>query len=228
LQLAFFFCGDPNNPTDHNKQVNTMSSKKPHQLESELQEYKLVVMGSGGVGKSALTVRFVTADFPEEYDPTIEDSYRKTLSLDEQPCVLEILDTAGQEEFSSMQDQWMREGKGFLLVYTITAQRSLEEARVLREKILRCKDSDKVAIVLVGNKCDLKNDRQVEYNDANEIAKSWGVPFFEASAKLQLNNESCFHELVREIRRLEKEDRLVNNNSKKEKTSFWKEHCVLL
>jgi len=78
-------------------------------------EYKIVVLGGGGVGKSALTIRLVTDNFLDEYDPTIEDSYRKQVDVDGKSALLDILDTAGQEEFSSMQDLWMREGKGFFI-----------------------------------------------------------------------------------------------------------------
>lgn len=60
-----------------------------------MREYKIVVLGSGGVGKSALTVQFVQGIFVEKYDPTIEDSYRKQMEVDGQQCMLEILDTAG-------------------------------------------------------------------------------------------------------------------------------------
>lgn len=76
------------------------------------EEYKMVVLGSGAVGKSALTIRLVTQNFLEEYDPTIEDNYNKTINVDSIPAHLDILDTAGQDEYSQMQDQWMREGKG--------------------------------------------------------------------------------------------------------------------
>ena len=92
---------------------------------------------------------------------TAEDSYRKSVIIDEQTALLDILDTAGQEEFSSMQDQWMREGKGFLLVYNITSRSTFDEVSLLYDKILRSKDKDKVPMVLVGNKCDLEKDRQV-------------------------------------------------------------------
>lgn len=168
-------------------------------------EYKLVVLGGGGVGKSALTIRLVTDNFLDEYDPTIEDSYRKQVMIDDETALLDILDTAGQEEFSSMQDQWMRDGKGFLLVYNIISRPTFDEVALLYEKILRTKDSDKVPIVLVGNKCDLENERQVQYKEGVELAKTWGVPFFETSAKEKINNEACFYELVREIRRMEQE-----------------------
>jgi len=103
-----------------------------------------------------------------------------------------------------MQDQWMRDGKGFLLVYNITSRPTFDEVSVLHEKILRTKDTDKVPIVLVGNKCDLKDERQVEYTEGAELAKKWNCPFFETSAKIKLNNEACFFELVREIRKLDK------------------------
>jgi len=167
-------------------------------------EYKLVVLGGGGVGKSALTIRLVTDNFLDEYDPTIEDSYRKQVMIDDDTALLDILDTAGQEEFSSMQDQWMRDGKGFLLVYNITSRPTFDEVGILYDKILRTKDTDKVPIVLAGNKCDLKDERQVEYNEGAELAKQWGCPFFETSAKIKLNNEACFFELVREIRKQNK------------------------
>jgi len=146
-------------------------------------EYKLVVLGGGGVGKSALTIRLVTDNFLDEYDPTIEDTYRKQLLIDDKPAMLDILDTAGQEEFSSMQDQWMRDGKGFLLVYSIISRNSFDEISVIYDKILRVKDKDKVPMVLVGNKADLKDMREVSYEDGSNLAKRWVCPFFETSAK---------------------------------------------
>jgi len=136
-------------------------------------EYKLVVLGGGGVGKSALTIRLVTDNFLDEYDPTIEDSYRKQVMIDDETALLDILDTAGQEEFSSMQDQWMRDGKGFLLVYNITSRPTFDEVSILYDKILRTKDTDKVPVVLAGNKADLKDERQVEYNDGANLGKQW-------------------------------------------------------
>jgi len=167
-------------------------------------EYKLVVLGGGGVGKSALTIRLVTDNFLDEYDPTIEDSYRKQVMIDDETALLDILDTAGQEEFSSMQDQWMRDGKGFLLVYNITSRQTFDEVSVLYDKILRTKDAEKVPLVLVGNKCDLASERAVDFNDGKALADKWGCGFFETSAKAKINNEACFFELVREIRKANK------------------------
>lgn len=193
------------------------------QVENKNLEYKIVVLGGGGVGKSALTIRLVTDNFLDEYDPTIEDSYRKQVMIEEETALLDILDTAGQEEFNSMQDQWMRDGKGFLLVYNITSRPTFDEVATLYEKILRTKDSEKVPIVLVGNKCDLTSERAVDSSEGAGLAAKWGCAFFETSARHKINNETCFFELVKEIRKQNKVAQATSG--KKEKT---KSKCVIL
>lgn len=79
--------------------------------------------------------------FVEKYDPTIEDSYRKQVEVDGQQCMLEILDTAGTEQFTAMRDLYMKNGQGFILVYSITAQSTFNDLQDLREQILRVKVS---------------------------------------------------------------------------------------
>jgi len=163
-------------------------------------EYKLVIVGGGGVGKSALTIQLIQNHFIDEYDPTIEDSYRKQVTIDDETCLLDILDTAGQEEYSAMRDQYMRTGQGFLCVYAITSRSSFDEITSFREQILRVKDEDKVPMVLAGNKCDLEDERQVSMAEGQDLAKSFGCAFFETSAKSRINVEEAFYQLVREIR----------------------------
>ncbi|KAF9175223.1 Ras- protein Rap-1b [Mortierella sp. AD010] len=113
-----------------------------------MREYKLVVLGSGGVGKSALTVQFVQSLFVERYDPTIEDSYRKQVEVDGQQCMLEILDTAGTEQFTAMRDLYMKNGQGFILVFSIVAASTFEELEDLHNQILRVKESAKATSVI--------------------------------------------------------------------------------
>jgi GTPase KRas protein len=76
----------------------------------------------------------------------------------------DILDTAGQEEYSAMRDQYMRTGQGFVMVYSITSRSSFDEINAFREQILRVKDKDTVPMVLAGNKCDLATERQVHFH----------------------------------------------------------------
>jgi len=167
-----------------------------------LREYKLVVLGSGGVGKSALTVQFVQGIFVEKYDPTIEDSYRKQIEIDGGQCMLEILDTAGTEQFTAMRDLYMKNGQGFVLVYSIIAQSTFNDLPDLREQILRVKDKDEVPMVLVGNKCDLNDQRVISTEQGAELARKFTCAFLEASAKTRVNVEQIFHDLIRQINRL--------------------------
>lgn len=164
-----------------------------------MKEYKVVVLGSGGVGKSALTVRFVAGQFVEKYDPTIEDFYRKEIDMDGSPTVIEILDTAGTEQFASMRDLYIKNGQGFLLVYSIINQQSFIDIKPLRDQILRVKGVQNVPMLLVGNKCDLENERAVHPNDGTSLGVSWGCPFYETSAKTKKNVETIFIEVVREV-----------------------------
>merc|ERR1712137_1377857 len=187
-------------------------------------EYKLVIVGGGGVGKSALTIQLIQNHFIDEYDPTIEDSYRKQVTIDDETCLLDSLDTAGQEEYSAMRDQYMRTGQGFLCTFAITSRSSFDEITSFREQILRVKDEDKVPMVLVGNKCDLEEERQVTAVEGQDLAKSFGCPIYETSAKARINVEEAFYELVREIRK----DNNAKNPSGNTKKSKKKGGCALI
>ncbi|KAE9963963.1 hypothetical protein BLS_008778 [Venturia inaequalis] len=195
-------------------------------------EYNIVVLGSGGVGKSCLTgtflptlptrrnvprlqqsystenaeAQFVQNIWIESYDPTIEDSYRKTLEVDGRQVVLEILDTAGTEQFTAMRELYMKTGQGFLLVFSITSLSSLHELAELREQIIRIKDDPLIPIVLVGNKCDLEEDRAVSRARAFSVSQSWGnAPYYETSARRRANVDECFRDLCRQIIRRDQE-----------------------
>ncbi|KAI0216668.1 RAS1 protein [Massospora cicadina] len=168
---------------------------------SFLPEYKIVVVGGGGVGKSALTIQFIQSHFVDEYDPTIEDSYRKQCVIDDKIALLDVLDTAGQEEYSAMREQYMRTGEGFLLVYSLTSRESYEEIVTFHEQILRVKDRDIFPMVVVANKSDLETERQVSFAEGRDLAKGFNCPFMETSAKKRTNVDETFFTLIREIRK---------------------------
>lgn len=171
-----------------------------------MRDYKLVVLGAGGVGKSCLTVQFVQGVYLDTYDPTIEDSYRKTIEIDNKVFDLEILDTAGVAQFTAMRELYIKSGMGFLLVYSVTDRQSLEELMELREQVLRIKDMNRVPMVLVGNKADLQDERAISIEEGIEVSSNWGkVPFYETSALLRSNVDEVFVDLVRQIIRNEME-----------------------
>eukprot|EP01120_Amphizonella_sp_Union-15-10_P000144 TRINITY_DN10182_c0_g1_i1.p1 TRINITY_DN10182_c0_g1~~TRINITY_DN10182_c0_g1_i1.p1 ORF type:complete len:199 (-),score=36.99 TRINITY_DN10182_c0_g1_i1:62-658(-) len=194
--------------------------------------YKLVLDGVGGVGKSCLTIQYISNKFVDDYDPTLEDSYRKQVNIDGEECILDIFDTAGQEDFSAVRDQYMRTGDGFLCVYSITMQMSFEEAINLHEHILRVKDSEEVPFVLVGNKCDLEEDREIPSEKGTRLAQELSCKFLEASAKTRTNVVEAFEELVREIKRFRKKYVGTNdpNQTKNDnhKVPRRKRRCLLL
>ncbi|CAI5786490.1 GTPase KRas isoform X2, partial [Podarcis lilfordi] len=189
----------------------------------KMTEYKLVVVGAGGVGKSALTIQLIQNHFVDEYDPTIEDSYRKQVVIDGETCLLDILDTAGQEEYSAMRDQYMRTGEGFLCVFAINNTKSFEDIHHYREQIKRVKDSEDVPMVLVGNKCDLPS-RTVDTKQAQDLARSYGIPFIETSAKTRQGVDDAFYTLVREIRK--HKEKMSKDGKKKKKKS--KTKCIIM
>ncbi|KAF2495714.1 ras family protein [Lophium mytilinum] len=185
--------------------------------------YKLVVLGDGGVGKTALTIQLCLNHFVETYDPTIEDSYRKQVQIDTQSCMLEVLDTAGQEEYIALRDQWIRDGEGFVLVYSISSRSSFARIQKFHHQIQRVKESSlsgsptypgsplsassngsafgPAPVMLVGNKCDRVTEREVSTQEGSALARELGCDFVEASAKNCVNVEKAFYDVVRQLRR---------------------------
>ncbi|PKK80123.1 hypothetical protein RhiirC2_208052 [Rhizophagus irregularis] len=116
----------------------------------DLPLHKVIMVGSGGVGKSALTLQYMYGDFVEEYDPTKADSYRKKVTLDGQECQIDILDTAGQEEYAAIRDNYYRSGEGFLCVFSICEYESFVHTQDFRDQISRVLDDDSIPFILVG------------------------------------------------------------------------------
>ncbi|XP_041936939.1 ras-related protein Ral-B-like [Alosa sapidissima] len=203
------------------------STKSKNQ--SSLSLHKVIMVGSGGVGKSALTLQFMYDEFVEDYEPTKADSYRKKVVLDGEDVQIDILDTAGQEDYAAIRDNYFRSGEGFLLVFSITELESFSASSEFREQILRVKpDAESIPLLLVGNKSDLEDRRQVAANDARTKAEQWGVQYVETSAKTRAYVDKVFFDLMREVRAKKlSENKEKNGKGGKSKKSV-KERCLLL
>lgn len=163
----------------------------------------VVVLGAGGVGKSCLTIQFIQGHFVDGYDATIEDVYRMPVEIDGVPAVLTVVDTAGQDAFGSMRDQYMRKGQGFVLVYSITDTESFVQMEAIYAQLLRVRGSMRSPpCVLVANKVDQEAAyRAVERERGRRFASEvMRCPFREVTAKDHRMAEEVFELLVRTIR----------------------------
>jgi len=163
--------------------------------------YRLIMVGSGGVGKSALTLQYMYDEFVVDYEPTKADSYRKAVMLDGEEVQIDILDTAGQENYAAIRDTYIRSGEGFLLVFDVTDAESFADLNELYEQILRVKNGGtNIPAILVGNKIDLAEKRKVTPDEAEQKARSWSIRYIETSAKTKHNVDKVFCELMRIVR----------------------------
>ncbi|KAJ7694467.1 ras protein [Mycena olivaceomarginata] len=165
-----------------------------------MDQWRLVVLGDGDAGTTALACQFILSCFVEVYDPTIEDCYRKQLMVDDRMCFVEVIDTAGQVEYATLRDQWVREGQAFLLVYSIASRSTFDRLKVFRQTLQRINGGDSI-IILVGNKCDLPaSKREVSEEEGGALARQWACEFIETSAKTAHNVERAFTTLIRALR----------------------------
>ncbi len=159
-------------------------------------DYRVVVFGAGGVGKSSLVLRFVKGTFRDTYIPTVEDTYRQVISCDKSVCTLQITDTTGSHQFPAMQHLSISKGHAFILVYSITSKQSLEELKPIYQQILAIKGNiENIPIMLVGNKSD-ETQREVKTEDGESQSTIWKCAFMETSAKTNHNVTELFQELL--------------------------------
>ncbi|RMJ20780.1 RAS small monomeric GTPase [Aspergillus sp. HF37] len=184
----------------------------------------ITVCGDGGCGKSSLTLRLVRSEWMHEYDPTIEDSYSVTRTIDGLPYLLSLTDTAGQEEYRGLWETANMKSDAFLLVYDITNEASLAALSFFLDLIAieaeqREEDNDRLmkelgeeveieglevglpppVTIIAGNKCDLKDARVVNARDGLDTARKHGCGFMETSARDMVNVEETFALLVRRV-----------------------------
>jgi len=163
-------------------------------------KFSVAVLGSGGVGKSAITVQFVQGVFVDKYDPTVEESYTKSFEYHKQQVTLEIMDTAGSEVLTAMRDLYMKKAEGFLLVYSIIMKSSFLDLQEIIEQLFRVKDTEDVPMCVIGNKCDMESDRAVTKSEGSEMAASFpNCHFLETSAKERININEAFEAVVMKI-----------------------------
>ena len=163
----------------------------------------------------------------EDYEPTKADSYRKKVVVKGEECQVDILDTAGQEDYAAIRDNYFRSGEGFLCVYSVCESESFANTQDFREQILRVKGEteDNIPFILVANKIDLADKRQVSKEDGEARAKEWNVPYIETSAKTKENVDDSFVQLMEVIQSNKKDESKAGPKPTEKKK---KKKCVIL
>jgi len=172
-----------------------------------LRSRKIALVGSRSVGKSALTVQYVDGHFVDSYYPTIENTFEKTITYNGEKFLTEIVDTAGQDEYSILQSKHFIGIHGYLLVYSVASRHSFEMITNIRDKINNTLGSEKVPMVVIGNKADLPPAQHVvTASEGQALGRDMGVPWIEASARTSDNVTKAFELVIGEIEKLENGD----------------------
>ena len=174
---------------------------------------KIIFLGAPGVGKSAIIMRFKDDIFLDYYEPTIQNVYKKLLNFHEEYIELEIIDIDGQTEYTIFSFSKLTYGiHGYILCYSIENRQSFELLKILHSKLINLVGRD-IPMVLVANKSDLVNRREISYEEGRNLADKMNCcQFIECSAKANLNINKVFYSLLIEI------DKFENNIDLKEIT----------
>ncbi|XP_014671027.1 PREDICTED: ras-like protein family member 12 [Priapulus caudatus] len=166
------------------------------------QDYNLALVGVLDVGKSALTVKYMTRRFINEYDPHLEDIYTKPENIDGQDVLVKVMDTYDKE--GSNPDRYLRWADAFIVVYSITNRQSFESAQCYMEMISQYLqvNNKSAPMILAGNKMDLERYRQVSKGEGAAMADQFESQFHETTAAEEYEHvERVFREAVRQSQR---------------------------
>ena len=182
---------------------------------------KIVVFGCGMVGKSAFVIQFIQNHFIDCCDPNIDDTYRKTYFFEGRNYDLAITDTSGIDELTAMNDVYMRDGDGFIFLYSVTSRVSFDGIAQFYERVVALKNRVSIPMVVVGNMIDIYTKRQVLFEEGEEIAKAMNCPFIEVSSKERTNVDFVFDSIIRAID-AEKVNDIQQANQVPKKSKFLK------
>ena len=177
-------------------------------------EVKIITLGDSHVGKSSLIFKFIEDKFSSSYMSTVGfDLKFKTIKINDEEIKVMIFDTAGQERFRSLASNYIRKANGILLVYDISDKNTFLNIENWMTSIKE-ESSDTIPIILIGNKCDLDEQRKIQKEEGEQFANNNNLKFFETSCKDGDNVENCFIELTKQIIERKKEKQFNPNTQK--------------
>jgi len=176
-----------------------MAQEKTQSPSPSSQQFKIVLLGEGRVGKTCVCLRYVEGSFSDNQESTITATFlEKRINVGKTSVKLMIWDTAGQERFHALGPIYYRDANGALLVYDITDRESFTKVRHWVKELRKIVGKD-IVLVIAGNKSDMEKNRQVNDVEAKEYADSVGAVHIMCSAKTGKGVENAFLELTKEI-----------------------------
>uniref|UniRef100_A0A7S3G3W3 PX domain-containing protein n=1 Tax=Palpitomonas bilix TaxID=652834 RepID=A0A7S3G3W3_9EUKA len=167
---------------------------------------KVALLGFASVGKSAIAVQFAEEHFAEPYNPTIENTFHKTIKHKGIEYAFDVVDTAGQEEMSQFPSRHCIGVHAYVLVYSVSSRRSFDMIPVINTKLLNATGNDQAVRILVGNKTDLVLDRKVTTEEGEAMAAKYNMKFLECSAKYNEHIWDIFKSILAELDKTENPD----------------------
>ncbi|KIJ20210.1 hypothetical protein PAXINDRAFT_166327 [Paxillus involutus ATCC 200175] len=168
-------------------------------MANTMRKRKIAVLGSRSVGKSSLVIQFIENHFVEPYHPTIESTFSKGVLYKGVEYDCDIIDTAGQDEYSILNSKHAIGIHGYVLVYSVTSRRSFDMIKIVYDKIIDFCGKNDIPCVIVGSKTDLQSSRQVQPDEGEELAKLNKAAWVETSAKNNVNVGKVFELCLAEI-----------------------------
>jgi small GTP-binding protein len=180
--------------------MNISQEEPPSDPEMSTKSYKVLLLGNSYVGKTCILLRFSEDTYKDDYEVTIGLNYRiKTLNIDNNPIRMQIWDTSGEEKFKAIAKNFYRGAHGVLLIYDICEKNSFLDVKSWIEQIIENTDNDNLVMILCGDKCDMEKERNISKNEGENLANSYKIPFFECSAKENINIDEIFNTLAKNI-----------------------------
>jgi len=174
-----------------------------------IKQRKIAILGSRSVGKSSLTVQYCEGHFVESYYPTIENTFSHEIVYKGQTFLTEIIDTAGQDEYSMLNSKHFIGIHGYMLVYSVASRQSFEMISIIRDKILNHLGAESVPIMIVGNKNDVdaNKQRKVSVEEGQTLGQDLKCGWIETSARKNHNVAKAFELMIAEIEKSQEPDK---------------------
>ena len=176
--------------------------------------FKVLLLGNSDVGKSSIILRYVDQTWSDIFVPTIGVDFKvKTLEIDKKNVKMQIWDTAGQERFRTVVSSYFKGSHGIFIIYDITNRESFKNLENWLGEIEK-NASEKVLKILIGNKCDLEEERDIQFEEGQAFANRNGMQFIETSAKNNTNINEAFEALAKLMIQFSNENKFIKNETK--------------